>query len=509
MGMTRPAQDPRAFLTDASFNAVVVGVGCVCLLAFLFAHESFIGSFIDADKLLPADWTRHVFHDGYPWAEFQLPRVPSLFPDLLIFSPVQIVTGSWRAAMFCLAVVLLVGAIGGASVIAHRLASTPVGVSVAVCWIIVVPLLLLEFAYSGWGRHFMILQPVSHGGSFVVSLGLAPVADALRRRFRSWLAALLFILCSLAVLSDKLFIFSFCIPCAIALWVARVESADRRAILALVAVASAVGWAGSALIHRQPDFPLRWGTIFPRIGLFIDEISPSIALGTLLPVVLLAASVVLLRRQAIDESRRDTALFYWTFAMVAILGTIALTATFLYEDRAAYRYLAAPIWWPTIFLAAGAAVVLRRHARVIVAASCTVTVVAAVFLALSGAAPANSLWTWQHPLARCLLAQPGREPLREGLAEYWSARPIEASSEWALQVDPLHFAGDVSYWGNDLASYARSHADRSRPPDYRFIVMQNLDRAAIAARYGSPDHELVCDAGTIWVYAHPLTVPVR
>lgn len=478
------------------------------LLAFGFAHPLFVESFVDSDKFLPADWTQHVFHDGYPISGFQLPRTPSIFPDLLLYVPIQIAAGSWRAATAGVALAFLIALIGAAGVIVSRIAKVSVSKGVAASWIVVFPLLLVELAHSGWGRHFMVIQAVSHGGAFVVSLWAAAMADDLRRAPNLPLAILLCAICSVTVLSDKLFVFSFIIPLVAAALVVPAKAGARWSLLSVAVAATAIGLIADLFLHKQPDITLDWAAIPQRMVLFLGEINASIFLGTFVPVLLLLAAPIISRHYAASLYRSDRARFYWIVAVVSILGTMALTAAFLYEDRANYRYLYCAIWWPTIFAAAVLAVWLDRWHLVTTGLVVIIAAVACGMVLVSGIAPEGSLWRWQHPVARCLNARSDFAQFREGLAEYWQARPIELTSATRLQVDPLHRDGGISYWGNDLHSFSTSHFDRSRPPDYRFIVMTSLDPAAIAARYGKPARTIDCGGSSVWLYNHRLTVTV-
>ncbi len=490
--------DKRFYLLASVF------IGGVLLLAFGFSHARFIESFVDSDKLLPADWTRHIFHDGYPALGFQLPRTPSVFPDLLIFSPIQVITGSWRLATFGLAAAFLAALIGAAGTIAGRIAGVPASLGITACWIVVSQLLLAELAYSGWGRHFIVVQPVSHGGVFVVSLWTAILADDLRRAYKgAGLLLLLFVVCGLAVLSDKLFVFTFVIPLSSALFFVPVDNPTRRLLIFVVAMASLAGWFGADLINRQPDILLDWSMIAKRIEIFLGDINASIFLGTFAPVILLIGAPIVARQLPAAMFSIDTARFYWAFAIVAMLGTTALTAAFLYEDRSHYRYLASIIWWPTIFAGAALAMALKHRPHLTLALSSVISAIMAAMLLYAGIAPVQSLWHWQHPVTQCLLGQTDPARFRDGLAEYWQARAIEVSSDWQLQVDPLHRNGEIA--GSDLASYTSSHFDRSRPPDYHFIVMTSLDPGAINARFGMPDSVIACGDNPIWVYRKRLT----
>jgi hypothetical protein len=482
----------------------VVLLGCMFLLGLAFSHATFVSNFVDSDGLLAAEWTRHIFIDGYPASGYQLPRTPSLFPDLTLYSLVQLATGSWRAATFGTLLALLAGLLCAGGIIVGRIATIRTETGIAAFWIAGVAIILAELAFSGAGRHLLAVKPMAHGASFVLSVIAAALADSLRRRFAPVRATGFATLCILAVLSDRLFVVSFVIPFGVALFAVEFDRRVRIVLLTIVASASLAGWAGGGLIDRQADLALDWTAIPAHLRLFLLGIRASDVV-TIAPALLLFIAPVFARGLAVAPD--GSARFYWTFAVVSIVATTGLTVAFLYQDRGAYRYLGAAIWWPYLFAAAGLAVMLRRRAVWIAGLASIVSATIAVLAIFSGFASRDSLWRWRHPVEQCLSRDSGMTQPREGLAQFWLARPIGASSEWRFHVDPILPTGEAHHWGNDLASYSQSTFDRSRPPDYRFIVMDSLDPVAIAARFGEPARTLDCGDTIVWFYGERLTVP--
>src|SRR5580698_7370776 len=74
----------------------VLLASCAVLGLFLLDRPGFL---ISSDTLLQTEFVWDALHHGYAWSGFQQPRVPSIFPDLLVFAVVQAATGSWRIAM--------------------------------------------------------------------------------------------------------------------------------------------------------------------------------------------------------------------------------------------------------------------------------------------------------------------------------------------------------------------------------------------------------------------------
>jgi hypothetical protein len=100
----------------------------------------------------------------------------------------------------------------------------------------------------------------------------------------------------------------------------------------------------------------------------------------------------------------------------------------------------------------------------------------------------------------CLLDAQRTAGLKAGLAEYWYARSIEASSDWRLQIDEMGRDGAGWYWGNDRYWFTHDIHDGTRQPGYNYIVIGQLDPQPIRARYGAPSRVLDCPAGKVWIY---------
>jgi hypothetical protein len=79
------------------------GVLALCGLAFfLFVSRQprYLNLQMNADMLLPVSLLWDLRHHDYAWLGFQLPRVPSLVPDLLLYAATDLATGSYRWALF-------------------------------------------------------------------------------------------------------------------------------------------------------------------------------------------------------------------------------------------------------------------------------------------------------------------------------------------------------------------------------------------------------------------------
>jgi hypothetical protein len=191
-------------------------------------------------------------------------------------------------------------------------------------------------------------------------------------------------------------------------------------------------------------------------------------------------------RRTEDLPRR----FYWTFGAAAIMLTLAAVSILIYRDNGGYRYFYTLAWWPIILGAALiAAAVLQYRLAAMAAAALSLTL---LLPQMSFRPPA--LLTWTSPVADCLANHRQDDRLDAGLATYWQARPIEASSNWAIKMEAVTQNGGFYYWGNDRQRYL----DLLRR--FNFLVMDNLDPHLITRRFGRPDKTFQCPGAEVWIY---------
>ncbi len=493
-----PSGDTRARLA-----AVIALTFAGSLLFVAYYYSDIAKTGFNTDVMLPADFVHHVFVAGLPWQDFQLPRIPSFVPDLMIYVPLHLITG-WRIAFFLTVAILLCLLLVLGGTIAARVASAPASTGIATFSAIALLILLFERSVP-FDLHVRVLHLVSHGGSFIATLLSVLIADRLRQRFTPLLGTVLFALVLVFTISSRLYVLAFALPILVALFAPGTDPRARRAIIAVVVAGTIIGWLGGSglFLNRQPDTPLEFGDMLRHARRLIFDRSFEMPLTMAISLLFVLAPLLERLYPKALRPASDPGWFYWVFALVAMATTFAVTAAFLWEDLSNIRYVATMIWWPVIFVAAFIAIALRRVALISVAG--LVAAVAALGATVIVTPSAASLWRWSQPAADCLLAD-ATAP-REGLAGFWQARMMEASSDWVLQVDQIMNDGRIYLWGNDPGSYERSRLDPSRPPQYRFIVMAELDPAKVAARFGEPSRRTMCGKDEIWLYDAPVPAP--
>ena len=460
---------------------------------------------ISADTLLPAAFVWDVQHDIHAWTRFQYPRVPSVFPDLLVLGLTQVISGSWRLGFAVWAFVsagwLLVGGAWLAARIArHAAGGAALGFLVLTVLLLTVAILTMGGPGDAGGyliAYLDVFPPVAHGGPFLLTLTAAAVAGRQVEAPTLRGTALLAVLTWAAVLSDLLSVVSLVVPltAGVAVQVLRRHLRPWNGLRLVLPVwaAGVLGWLPMLIMRRQrlpssdlADFPrqARWfaGDLYHH---------PDMALVVVAFGLLLVAA-------ARDPRRWGPMTGFWlAFAATAGLGALVTTAA-LYRDYWSYRYALPLLWWTVILAAALLAPLIGRPVRKLslaLAAACAL----AVLVWQSGGLRAADLANWTSPFTACL----DRAGLRTGLAHYWEARPLVAASEWRLQVEQIDEFGVALMWGNDPFWFTHAAGDPSRHPDYRFIIMDRLNIAQVAAAYGRPDSILACGPSSIWVYDDP------
>jgi hypothetical protein len=468
---------------------------------------------IQSDSLLPAALVEHFLRHGYALSGFQLPRVPSFVPDMVVYGVVQTISGDWRVAALVYGIL------------------APIGISLAAGWIInamtrcgfavgvqlFLPIMIGSLLFASWRfvdlspdiALLFIVLPVTHGGPFVLSLFAACCVWAELRHSTITRRLAIPVVTAIGTQSDLLFVTGFVMPMTVAvvrgIWTRVI--APRRGTVLLIGmyIGAAVGWWSTRMMFLQGLPPMRLSSTPNRVRLFVVE---SITEPTMIValcatmfvcVVAIRPRILMSRLPAAFRPFADAYSFWWTFGASAALIAIGVTAA-LYQDVGSYRYAFPMMWWPPI-LAASAIAPFASGRRSGLSTVALVGIAAFVACRSSyGGFQKPALLAWRSPLEVCLSDASKTLGLRAGLAEYWKARLVAASSDWRMQVGQVTMRGEAYIWGNDPRSYLQDILKANTRPPYNFIIMDRLDAASILERYGKPDHVLDCPSSSVWVY---------
>ncbi|HWN48801.1 MAG TPA: hypothetical protein VNO18_03060 [Xanthobacteraceae bacterium] len=493
---------------------IFCSAGLLCFV--VYDDRMMIGHVFNSDLLLPVSFMWNLRHDPATWTTFQLPRIPSIFPDLVAYGTLDAVLGDFRAAIFGYSVFQCIAFACAAGWVISQVAHTRFVHAAALFLVLTEAVILVDLCSTPIAHHFEIFAPVEHFGAFLMSLVTVALVMSLLESWRALLAALLTICCFLAFLSNRIFMFEFVLPLGAALLVlllsGRVSWSRGAALVSCTAIGVVAAAGADRLLTRQPDAAIErpLSNVMNFLGdapgyLHAVWLSAIISLGV--PYLVFAAYPFMkswwsATPDAGPHRPERSAVFLWSFAATAIVGILALGAA-LYTDPGSYRYLTAPLFWPLIFVAVMAIQFGGRY---------TIGIAWCALLGLSAAFMVRAhdrnfvpgVATWQNALATCLLEQRDRMGLKAGIAEYWLSRPATIATNWTLQVDPVVGDGTPYVWGNNWQSYRRSILNSGQAPEYNFIVVDKLNPAALVQKFGQPERTALCGSYTLWVYAEPI-----
>ena len=481
--------------------AAIVLMPCALLSVMFWNRPDFM---ISSDSLLPAEFVWDVLHHGYAWSGFQQARVPSFFPDLLIYGAVQVATGNWRVAIAVWVFVVLASLVAIASwITAQIVRSTGEAATLAVLLLVVAVLASAAFGFPpfatatyhdvGLFPYLFILLPFTHGGPFLIALAAAAVGSRAVVQGTPAKAIGLALVSFAAGMSDILWFTSFIAPFTAAAAGLLVGSVTKRTAIRLLSgvwVGGVLGWACAQRLDREPLPFSVLRTIPTHIVRFLTALGQQPGMMVVVVGLGLALATDVWRR----GPRGWLASFWSVFAATSALTSLALAAL-LYEDNGAYRYALPFLWW-TVILAAVALVRISGRHRMLLRLSVAAITAGLATVDLASGWHVPKLLVWESPLASCLQTA----GLRAGLADYWAARETNAASSWQLQVEQIDANGAARVWGNDRLWYIHDIHDGSRRPPYRFVIMDGLLTDRIAAAYGQPDRVMRCGPTNVWIY---------
>jgi hypothetical protein len=495
----------------------------MALLIFIYIYKEAVLYSVNSDMVLPADLTHLVFQQNFPLDSYLLPRAPGIFPDLLIYIPLLLVSGSWRFVIFCMAALHLSGLTFGAGLIIRQMVGARVRHAAIIFLLLAVPVILWEIAKGQFYRHLhLIEQVISHSGEFVISLFALVLALSAVHEARPDKLFGLFAVSVCCFLSDKLSLFEWHLPLIIAIAPLLWRDERPNAIRTLAAVIAGLVAAYfvdrvlfSHLLQRSGEIAIRLSTIGQHSGLWLQDVSWGMLLGGILPAaIVFGASGIIpmfhgrtqrLTRYFADKNRPNF-LLCWRFGLAAAFMPLVLVITLLYErppHQSAFvdfveinwqRYCDTLFWWPVIVMAAVAAAALEGIGlrRLIVPAGLALLML--LIVRLPHHLPL--LATWRSPMADCLKDNYASLGPVSGLAGYWNARSVAIGLDWSIEIDQIYPDGHRFLWGNDALSYQK----RPGKPRYGFVIIRGLEVAEIQKNYGGPDRILSCPGSDIWIY---------
>ena len=183
------------------------------VIASLYAQGSaeFVPHATTSDALLPVSFAWNLFHQASTIGSFQLPRIPSVAPDLVTIVSLDYLTGGdARRVMFVYSLLQAIATTVLAAAVIARLARVSLS-HAALAWVSVLAVVIVVSDLKVLDLVAFYL-PVEHFSTFLFSLlGLLLVLrylDGARSIAALWLCALV----SIAELSSQKFLVDFVLP---------------------------------------------------------------------------------------------------------------------------------------------------------------------------------------------------------------------------------------------------------------------------------------------------------
>jgi len=488
---------------------------------------------MNADTLTSADFTWDVLHHTYAWSHYQLPRLPSIFPDLLVYGFLQTALGGYGWAMFAFAVVMFLGLSYICGWFAALLSKQDFYSAVFISEGILSVLFIADVATSakienGFGSpclRCMFLYPTYHSGPLLAALAsVGLICLLLERRRDGQTAALylvLYFVATLAMLSDRLTWANYLAPVIIALiLIGTFFSSTRLQVFSLL-ILSAISFFTAHILEFHVNhvrfLPYNPATLFsdalelaPRFwklnAMFFQWHMLNLAC-ILIPMFfffLYPFRFIAREERNVENIRRNV--FIWLYmCLSAAISFCAMIIIYADDKRIlSYRYDQLLFFMGVPFITA---IALRSKPwslgmRYYLPGA--VALFACVHIGASTTILPGSV-TWRPQYAGCLDALRARLGLQAGLANYWNARQLKIASNWRLQVlDGADFDASPHLFQNDPLLYKDIFVGPYLAPSPRFILMDGFKPIDVADRYGKPDRIEPCDGSEIWIYNDPM-----
>lgn len=483
--------------------AVLIFTVLAALFAMVTINSPTLYQFLssNSDLLMVAELAENLRRDPGNALYFELPRVPSLFPDILVYLLLSFVLPSWQPVAFSYAMLSFAGLVAVAGTVVSRIAERSLAAGLGAFFGVTALAISVDLAVGGTHSGFVhIFAPVTHSGSVLISLiGLLLARRSMLQPTPAVQIGLL-TTAALGTVSDLLFIGSFLVP-LLAAGVLRGGLKDRTGNEASTLIWATAGClAGivlerclfSGLLLRQPTPSLNISSQLPLIPEMIRDASIHMAVG-------LAVLVAVLPATWRTRGREQT--FWWYVASLTAPGFLGLHLL-LYSNPVGTRY-AQPIWWWAAILVA--VTVLRLPSKLSTYGSWAMGIAGSCIVASGSGIFSDPLRLLHHknPVAACLAPYQQRGVIHAGLGEYWVTRPIAAASLWSLQIENITSNGHMLLWANNRLNYLHDRKFPEAAPLFDFVVMNGLDPAAIRARFGAPETTIDCPGTAVWVYSGP------
>ena len=494
----------RAAATVA-VTAIVALIGSVACALFFWRTQPPAAIF-NSDLLVLVDF----FHDlaNFPEvvSQFQLPRIPSLVPDDLLFSAVSTAFADYHLALVAYSVAQCFLFIVASAYLISFCSDKPLAWCCAVVTAVTSVTVVLNGMFSPVfaTTYIALFSSVMHFSPFILSVAAICILLRLveKQGAAPWIA--LIIVSVVAFASDKLFVLTFAVPALIAVGMSRRRGEVSSSLLWRLAGALVLSFIVAILLLTifQTAAAPHITRILARAIRFVVAMGAEIVAHPAFYLCLLVLPLVFVAFLPMTIRLPERLRLSWLIATLSIVLTLGAAAA-LYTDISTLRYWLPAFLWPPIL--ASCLIVLVVPDRLARGLSAAAIVVLSIFAGAEiRATSVADLKSWHDPLADCLAREQSGLGLKDGLADYWLARLAVVSSNWRLQIEQMGggryvVAGNNPYW----ASHSRLRI--GEPPVFNFIIPGFLNSSAdIRQHFGPPSRIAQCAGHDVWIYDEPL-----
>ncbi len=523
-----------------------LAVALLCIYQSLgLADPGIISRWMTGDTLWLVNVFTDLFHDGYSLAGWHFSIAPCWFPDVAAAGLFWGITRNVIVATL-LAGFIQVGIIVAAlHVIGKVLGVRSLALQDSILLLVGTAIALyvardLGVTYQGFSQFFL---PQTHVGSMLSVLwgwALALLIVCRRREGRKIPRPLILAyagLCLLAGMSNLLFFPHMLVSISAALllgvFFGVVEIHECWLPIATGWLFAAVGAVLNRVLFTATDVKAESGVSYERALTALDTFMRGFVakvltlhvfhIGALLWVAICAGYIAWTVRALIVKGRAKVssvhimrAVFFTTclFASLLSVASIILGGSHGLVELKDYvwsmHYLHLTFLFPLFAIPMALSWAIEKIVSVRV-------VRATVWLAAASAfvVPAAQLATmpfpkvpisaYQPPLVRFLDQTAAATPIHYGLAGYWQARLITMLSKSGLRVYAINPDFSPFLWVNNEQWYRQSLNDRTRPPQYDFVVLDDpmfkISREAAIRVFGEPQKELRLGDTRVLIYS--------
>ena len=517
----------------------------LCILQSLSrADAGTLGIWISSDTLWLVNVFTDLFHDGYTLAGWHFSIAPCWFPDVTAVGLFWALTRNVVVATMLAGIFQAVFMVAAFHVISKTLGVRFVDWQDSMLLLVAVLVALYVAAKPGnvYPALFKYFMTQSHVGSMLAVLwgwALALILIHRRSEDRALPAALVvayFALCLLSGMSNVLFFPHMLAPLTLAL--------GASVFFGVVNIGKCwlpigVGWPAAALgavLNRvlftvagvSTESGISYDRSLTALDTFMRGFTAKVLahdwlhLVALIFVVVCVGYVAWTIRTLVVRGRtnvRSTQIMRAIFLATCLLSVVFSAAVIIVGGSVGLVELKDYVWsmhyLHQIFLFPIFALPMTLWwlmERVLPASKLPVTVWAGALLALLLPAgkfagtpfPTTPIYAYRPPLVRLLDQTAATTPLHYGLAGYWQARLITLLSKSGLRAYAV--VGDLKpfLWVNNEQWYRQSFEDRTKPPKYDFVVLDEpmfkITRQTAVRVFGEPVRELEHDGTRILLY---------